>query len=161
MFKRVIIIITLTLILGLYITATAEEATADIKLAERGNKADTEVKENRIVTLEYANILLKDGREQENPMMLGLAAVTYFATKIDPEYATRILEEATKLARDNNDWNSLKWLADVWGDKVLGPGDLQKSEKYMKEAETLAGIKLRGTKSQKESTLVPDDYLNK
>jgi len=115
-----------------------------------------------IFVLMCAAALLQEGRDALNPLMVGLASVIYF-TIGDKQYGLNLLAEATKFARQNKDIKSLRWLADIWGDPVLGAGDADKEKEILADAqnlqEQLAQFRTRGKPmGVKESSLLPAEY---
>lgn len=83
-----------------------------------------------------ADQFLIQGRDEGNPLKIGLASLIYFKMG-EREKAINYLEEATKIAERDSDCNSLLWLADIWGAKELGAGDEIKAENYRKLADQI------------------------
>ena len=114
-----------------------------------------------VVALETANRLLNEGRQTQNPYLLGLASIVYF--QANRAYALSLLSEATKVAERNGDARSLRWLADVWASPVLGAGDAKQQQACLSSAERAAsGVRTRGggdASGRKSSSMFPAGFF--
>jgi hypothetical protein len=144
----------------------AEQKKASVIGKESGQTEQEVEKGKAVIALEYANALMNEGREEDNPLKIGLAAVSFYAMKFDKDkkYATNLLQEATKLAKTNKDVYTMKWLADVWGDATLGAGDEETAKKLLKEADDLEKTLsltpgLTGADAPKASFLLPKEFM--
>ena len=97
----------------------------------------------RISLSDQAYVLLITGREEINPRKIGLASVIYFALG-EEEEARTYLVEATNIAKEDTDVETLRWLADIWEAKRVGAGDSERAKNCREVADDSELIGVRG-----------------
>ncbi len=123
--------------------------------------SDGEVPQGGMITaLVYANGLVAEALccpDTFNALKVGLASVIYFAAANaaypDPDapgavrmrkYGLALLNQATDIAIANKKGYTVLWLADLWGDEKMGPGDKKRSDELRKQGQDLVKAGYRG-----------------
>lgn len=127
---------------------------------------DNEIKERgEISVLVAAHTLMQEGRRENNPVKLGLAAMLFYTLGYENEVyhttANLILKEATVMAEKQKNGPALLYLAQIWKSPYIGANNPAKAKELTEKAKKL-GVKGLGIGEAGSSFgLLPPHYHRK